>query len=109
MEIMKYSAWDLSQGSKLPKKGDKVRVIPELYRELREENYRMIRRALPENHPFVAGMKAPDGILKRAEAGEVATITKAENSRSKNGEAHLKFEDGFECGASFGILSKAED
>lgn len=106
---MKYTPWDLSKESKPPKKGDKVRVIPEAYREFREKNFNMLGRLLPETHPFLIEMKAPNELLRRAEAGEVATITKAENSRSEQAEAHLKFEDGFECGVSFGMLSKAED
>ena len=101
--------WDLSQGSKLPQKGDRVRVIPEVYKKMKEDSYNLIRKKLPETHPFAIEIKAPNELLRRAEAGEVATVTWAENSRSENGIADLKFEDGFECGTGFGMLSKVED
>lgn len=100
-----FEAWDLSKGSKLPRKGDFVTIDPEKYSKNKEAKKRtMMKMGLPASHPFIQEFDAPDEILKRAQAGEIATVTRADNARSTEAYADLKFEDGFECGVTFDEL-----
>ena len=109
-KIKSFKAWDISKGSKLPQKGDKVTIDPERYsKSIEDQKKSMMRMGLPDNHPFFKDLDArSEEITKKAKAGEIATVTKARNERSKESDVELKFDDGFECGVALGELNYAE-
>ena len=86
------------------KKGDKVTIdvnAAELaYKKLQSAH---LGTGLSANHPFFSTSLHPE-IIKRAKAGQTATITGISHSRGKY--ANLKFDDGFECGMDCDDLTK---